>query len=219
MIRGTLPDVEGFLGRGIHVQSDHEEQPRSNVEIRRCLIDSNHEFGLLFAAADAIVESTAVRGTRPNVEGFLGRGIHVERHGEGSGRSSVVISESVLEENSEAGLFIAESDAVIVATSIRGVSSAPSNQLGDGVVVYAENAPASAIISAVRVEQSERAAISNFGGTVELQSSLLLCNGLDLSTQRLAMYGGILRDRGGNRCGCPEPSETCEMADEPITAP
>jgi hypothetical protein len=195
--------------------------PTSDVAVIGSVLEHHSEVGLYVAGSNVAVESTIVRGG-PGVRGIGGPGIHISSFEE-SGPSNATIRGSLVEESVSMGLLVADSVASVEKTIFRGTRSTIDARFGDGIVVMSAVAPGHdatrAIITGVRVEESERASLSNFGGIVELSSTRLVCGQYSMSTQSYHGYVDKLYDRGGNACGCPEANDVCMVTGIALEAP
>lgn len=241
IIDTTIPNLDGFFGRGISVQSTLGGDPSnvnirtsiirnnresglfveaSNATIHGSLLSKNHEIGLFVVGSNATINASIVRGTEPNAFGLNGRGINIQGR-EGGGPSKVAIWDSLSEENYEIGLFVSSSDVKVESSTIRGTKTNASGQFGDGISIASVGNSANVTLTDVRVEDSKRASISNFGGTVDMFSSTLQCSAFDITSQYFNGYMAAFFDKGNNHCGCPDATGVCIMANvvlEPPTA-
>jgi hypothetical protein len=96
---------------------------------------------------------------------------------------------------------------------VRRTLAGSSGNFGDAVALIG----GSVTLSASLAETSARAAVANFGGTLEIRDTTLRCNPIDLSVQD---YDGVgqLVDAGGNQCGCEEP-RTCQAISAQLDPP
>jgi hypothetical protein len=209
VVRDTLPDAKG-LGRGINVQLDPVTGARSNVVVKSSLLERNHEAGVHVSGSDATVEATVVREAFPDAQGLYGRAVQVQLSPETGAAASALLRASLFERSLEAGIMVVgpatpEVDACVVRDTL-------ANQrgfLGDGLVVWSLDGPASAAVTATVIERSDRAAVSSFGATVALGSSLLMCQSFDIGAEPWEGQNAVFDDLGGVLCGCPEATERC----------
>ncbi|AUX39975.1 uncharacterized protein SOCE26_013700 [Sorangium cellulosum] len=157
VVRGTQPDKDGTAGRGISVRYAPDTHERAGVTVRACLIEQNHEVGVLVSGSDAIIEASVVRGTQPNRDGAAGRGISVRYASDTGQRASVTIRECVIQQNHEVGVYVRGSDATIVASVIRATQPRADGKLGGGIVAVDDDEPgerARLTVRACLVEQN-----------------------------------------------------------------
>ena len=221
VVRGTLPIANGG-GHGLFI--DHDAGQRSDVALRSCLVEQNHEVGVIIDGSDVAIDATVVRATSPNADGLFGLGMQLQpactaSSCDASVRSTAAVRATLIEESGEAGIFVFTSDLSIEASVVRATRSNADDRYGDGVVVLAAWGPAQAIVAGTRIEESARAAISSFGGFVALGSSVLACQGVDLDGEDYEGVASAFEDQGGNACGCPDVKESCQLASSGIAPP
>jgi hypothetical protein len=216
IVRNTMPDAQGF-GRGIEIQKSLYLGP-SIVKLRGSLVEYNHEVGLISNASEVEIDATIVRDTKPNEQGLAGQGINIH-FDEQAESPNATIRNCLIADNHEVGLYLGSSRAVVEKTTIRSTKVNALQEFGDGVAVFSEFGTAFALLTDVRIEDSARASISNFGGNLDLQSSTLECSLFDMSTQPFNELAGSFKDAGGNRCGCPDATRSCRMANAILEPP
>jgi hypothetical protein len=102
--------------------------------VKGSLIEQNEDVGIIIAGSSATIEGTTVRATQPrsaDLEG--GAGIYAQVQCTQSGcdpnaRSNVVLTNSIVENNTQSGLLIGGSDFTVEATVVRGTQPAASDQ-------------------------------------------------------------------------------------------
>ncbi|KYF93029.1 hypothetical protein BE20_10395 [Sorangium cellulosum] len=214
VVRGTQPGGDGTIGTGIHVQDHPETHERGMAFIRATLVDQNHSAGVAVLGSDAVVEATVVRGTQPEGDGTLGRGIDIERG------ATLALRASTIEQNHEAGVVVFDSQATVEATVVRDTRSLRDGSFGDGIAVISRRADSAAAVTSSNVEANGRAGISSFGSAVAVVSSVVRCNKLDLNgnseeSGRKFTFGGSER----NACGCETPVSPCPVESANVSPP
>jgi hypothetical protein len=129
VVRNTLSGA-GEAGRGVGVQPNPFTAERAHVTVRGSLIEHNRELGLFVTGSDLSLESTVVRDTLLDEQGFTGRGIGIQADPETDQRANAVIVASVLERNHETGVFVEGADVRIEATVVRDTQ--PDVLMGSG---------------------------------------------------------------------------------------
>jgi hypothetical protein len=241
VIDGSTVDIESTVirdvaalpsgttgGRGIGVQYRQELSVRSEVTLRRSLIERSAEAGLTVTASDMVIESTAIRESGPRPDGIQGIGVLVQHDVLGKPgqdtRSTAAIRWSVIETTHLAGVMIFGSTATLDDTLVRD-SKPQSNdaRFGDGVVVIGADVKGSATLKHVRVEQSARVGVANFGGSMSVGDTTIECAGIPLAGERLSDGAGIheplFTDAGGNLCGCEADVSACIVQSSNLGAP
>lgn len=232
VVRGTLPRAfDQAFGRGINIQlncdaAGCDPASRSNVTVRGSLVEWSHEVGLFVEGSDATVEATVVRATLPQAsDQEAGRGINVQNCSAPAGcnpvaRASANVSSSLVEWSHDVGLFVSASDAIVEATLVRNTLPRTADGLfGDGMAVFAIDAPASAVVSGTLIEESARAGLSNFGAMVSLGATHLRCAPFELAGEPWKGIDFVFEDRGDNLCGCPAADHACHAVSANLAPP
>jgi hypothetical protein len=210
VVRDTLPNAQGFSGHGIGVQLNPATGARSSVVVKSSLLERNHEAGVHVSGSDATVEATVVREAFPDAQGLYGRAVQVQLSPETGAAASALLRASLFERSLEAGIMVVgPATAEVDACVVRDTRANQRGFLGDGLVVWSLDGAASAAVTATVIERSDRAAVSSFGATVALGSSLLMCQSFDIGAEPWEGQNAVFDDRGGVLCGCPEATERC----------
>jgi hypothetical protein len=130
VVRDNVRDAGDPLdgGRGIGVQPDPVTGAPGFAMVKSSLVDRNMEFGVHVGEAEAIIESTVVRNGVPRRDGLGGRGINIQA-GRASGVPSVVtVRDSLVDHNSEVGIFVAASQITLESSVVR--DTLPQQALG-----------------------------------------------------------------------------------------
>jgi hypothetical protein len=135
-------------------------------------------------------------------------------------RSHAEVRNSLVEQMHSLGLRIISSDATLESSVVRRtLPRVDDGFYGDGVAVLSDSAPASATISNMRVEDSSRAGIANFGASVSIAGTHVQCAALMLDGEIYDGYSFVFEDRGGNTCGCPIANGICKSASAGLAPP
>jgi hypothetical protein len=195
--------------------------PPSNVTIRTSQLEKSHTFGIYIEGSNVALESSVVRDTMEGSFESFGKGINIEPHEHTSWPSNVTIHGSLVERSVMIGIDVLLSNATISETIIRDTAASPDGSYGDGLgVINSAAAPPNTVrLSAVTIESSARAGISNFGGAVEMGNTTIRCSAFDIHAESLGTTSFRLTDLGGNVCGCPEATNTCEVVGAEFTTP
>jgi len=222
VVRTTLPEaIDQTGGRGINIQGASDAIERANVTLRTSLLEQNHDNGLFVAGSDVTIEGIVVRNTLPQASNQTGgRGISLARPLDTGMRANITLRASLLEQNYTLGVLVSGSDATIENTVVRNTVPQASNGLfGDGIVIFADSYPASALISSCLIEASARVGVTVFGGHASLATTTLECNSIDLNHESFAGAAGLLDDLGDNRCGCGSASTVCKAVSAGLGPP
>jgi len=218
VVRDTLPDAQGFFGRGVNAQAEEMGQP-AKLLLRGVLVERSHDMGVFVQGSEATVDASIVRDVQPNVRGAGGRGVSAEAHPITYGPSTLLFRASLMEQGNEFGVAVVGSQARIEASTIRDIAANALGKFGDGMIVVSERGPATATITAIRIERSARAALSVHGGHATIAGSSLSCQAFDLDFEKYGTLAAKLEDLGGNLCGCPEAKEVCKAVSAGLEAP
>ncbi|WP_437670759.1 hypothetical protein [Sorangium sp. So ce131] len=137
VVRDTQVRSDGELGRGIHVQGDHDTKERGTLALRASLVERNQDNGVVITGAEATIEATIVRDTQPYEDGTYGRGIHVEGDPAIPARGALSLRASLVERNHEAGVYIEGSEATVEASVVRDTQRRGDDHHGHGIVTVA----------------------------------------------------------------------------------
>ncbi|WP_437670765.1 hypothetical protein [Sorangium sp. So ce131] len=227
VVRATRPLHDGTWGNGLVVQNHGITIPtlvtaseRATLTLSASLLEQNHEVGVLVVGADATIEATVVRETRPRSDGSWGRGVEIEDDPVTRARAALTLRTSLLEQNHEVGLYLYNSDARIEATVVRGTQRRSDGTAGDGIALESAEQPVAATIAWTRVESNARAGISSFSAAVTLTSSVVQCNRIDLNGEDVVEGRNFTFDGSNeNLCGCDMPDPTCAVLSASLTPP
>jgi hypothetical protein len=205
-IRNMQPGPTGGEGRGISVQDDQvsaNNGERGNLTVRRTHIESAMTTGIFVGGSDALVEQTVVVGTRPQAsDGQFGRAISLEGYNDVNPRAGLTIRTSVLEFNTEFGIFATGGDCTIEHVTVRDTApDATKGGWGRGINLQDDVELLQRSNATVReslIERSHDSALDVFGSDVVIEGVAVRDTFPNAGNQR---YG-----RGINVQQGPEPS-------------
>ncbi|MFH2005603.1 MAG: hypothetical protein ABI333_03340 [bacterium] len=177
VVRDTLPQSDGTLGRGINAACDLTLGVCGSLQVTRSLVVGNRDLGITAFGVDTTVTGTVVSDTLPRGDGETGRGLSVDCYSDGT-CGSLSIAGSLVSHNSEAGILSRGVDTTVTNTVVRDTRPQESSgSAGDGIVVLC----------------------SDFGrcGTVQVNDSLIAGNttsGIAISRADTAVTATIVRD-------------------------
>ena len=124
----------GADGRGISVERFSAEG--ASLALHRSVLERNHAGGLFLGGADAAIDATVIRDTRPATEGSFGLGIDIVRSSTiPSVGSSVEVHRSVISGNRLIGIIAEGSEVLIEDSVVRDTDADPaSNATGAGII-------------------------------------------------------------------------------------
>jgi hypothetical protein len=218
-VRDTTPNLLGRLGRGVMLRSAPGAGAPSTLALRGAVIEHNQEVGVFIGGSVATVEATVVRNTQTAEDGWFGRGLHAEPDWANDTAAALTLRGAYIDENRESSVVIVSAAATVEASVIRNTAANGHGLGGDAIVVWSFDPQAVVTANAVRLEQSARAAIASFGGSVALGASLLACQSIDLAGNPSAEHDYAFEDLGGNLCGCPQANAPCMLDSAAIEPP
>lgn len=223
-IRDTMPDDHGQFGFGFYVSSVEASGASPSApgsgSLTSSVVERSHAVGAVIVGADGVIESSIVRDTQPSPSGFGGRGVALQHDSLSGQPTSGTIRASLIERSQEMGVSVIGASATIDASLIRDTTPNAEGRFGDGVVViYRPEAEASAVVTGLRVEGSARAGLSNFGAKVSLGATVLSCSAFDMEGEPYSSRPFAFENLGGNACGCPVATDSCEALSAGIEAP
>ncbi|WP_434041434.1 hypothetical protein [Sorangium cellulosum] len=221
VVRATQPAADGDRGYGVLSAVNPATLQRSALTLRGSLVEQNHNVGVNIVDADATIESTVVRATRPHRDGFFGRGVVIQSLIETQPRAAATLRGSIVEENHDGGVLVISADAAIESTVVRATRSNADGTFGDGITVASNGGVARASITSALVEDNARAGVASFSAAVLLVSSTVQCNRIDLNGEDEVEGQPFTFDGSrGNLVGCGEPlSSTIVVQSARLAAP
>jgi hypothetical protein len=235
VVRDTAPQASTQLfGQGIVIQAHPDTHARSTGAVRHCLVEANHDVGVIVSASDVTLEGVLVRAMLPRPDGFSGHGIAIVLDCLAVGlcapsaRANATVRGSLVEDAYEVGLIVGGSDAVLEGVAVRRtITSTVDASFGDGIAVadaFVTNTGipgvANATLSAVVSEDNARSGLGNWGGSVTLGTTALRCNGFELDGEiGVSMAPFDFENAGGNGCGCPDATGECVAQSQGLAPP
>ena len=138
IIQDTQPTLESKLtGYGMQVGFDEQGQP-SEVNLVQCVIQGNHDAGVLVVGSKFSAKGTAIRNTKAEVKNQDGGfGVVVmSPAGEGQ-RASLKLEDCYLTGNHEVSIVVNESDAIVHRSVIAATAKQKAGGVfGDGIQVF-----------------------------------------------------------------------------------
>ncbi|MBW2455118.1 MAG: right-handed parallel beta-helix repeat-containing protein, partial [Deltaproteobacteria bacterium] len=185
VVRETQPSVEGLLGRGISF--GHAEGPASG-NVSACLVADNHDIGLAVSGSLVTVETTVVRGTRGEAQGFWGRGVTVQNDPVTQVSAVATLRGLLVEHNRAFGVVISGSEATVESVVVRATSLSGAGVYGRGINIQPDadtGLPAAATLRGTWVGLNHDAAVLVAGSVAALES----CRLVGTQTDGAGLYG------------------------------
>ncbi len=179
VVRSTLLDEQGTYGRGIHVEDDPNTMDRAKVTVHGCLVEQNHDVGVFVMGSDATIEATVIRSTLPYGQGEFGFGLAIQNVPVTGARANVTIRACLVEQNQDAGVMIAGSDATIEATVVRSTLLDAQGTGGRGISIQNDantKERANVMVHACLVEQNHDVGISVIGSDATIEATVIHSN-------------------------------------------
>jgi hypothetical protein len=132
-IRDTRPTEVVPIGAGVWVRAGDDLQGRGNVTLRHSLIDQSRVAGVYATGSDAVLESTIVRGTVPDVELQYGRGVYAESDLATGSPSTLELRGCVVEHNHELSVHLLGSTGTIESSVLAWTASSGASAVGRGL--------------------------------------------------------------------------------------
>ncbi|RLB65702.1 MAG: hypothetical protein DRI90_01310 [Deltaproteobacteria bacterium] len=131
VVRDTQPDSSQHWGRGLTAMSDLAAPQRSQLWVRRSLIERNHQDGIRSFGANVTVQDTVIRDTLPAASGQgEGSGILMGPAVDDDGLSSLTLLRSVIAGNHSCGVCTTNANGTVEATVVRGTKARASDEQG-----------------------------------------------------------------------------------------
>jgi hypothetical protein len=152
--------------RGVEVESSYGA---TRLSIAHTLVERASGMGMFFLASTATVDASVVRDGQVLAGDTFGEGIHVQE--DGPKRSNVTVRGCLLEGNSDLGITVEASDAIIDATLIRDTRPRPvQNIQGSGIeIVDYQGQPANVTVTSSVVERSHAIGLLVGGSQATIQ--------------------------------------------------
>ncbi|XYI00040.1 right-handed parallel beta-helix repeat-containing protein [Sorangium sp. So ce1128] len=229
VVNGSDGEIDGLLvrevvlgapdyGAGIEIAHD---QRRANVRVRGSAVEGSYGTGIAVFGADAALDSTVVRDTRPLPNQEFGRGVNVQSLPDLGERGSARLHNVLIERNSNVGVFLSDSDATVESTTIADtLGPTPEGMNGCGILAYNnETGQANVVVRDSAIERSAAAGIYNLGATVQIGSTTFTCEPLDIVRYVDEASLTVYEDLGGNVCGCEGRTIDCRAEPTSIEPP
>jgi hypothetical protein len=223
VVRDVAPVAEAVPnGRALTAENNPATGARALVQVLGSVLMRAHDAGLAVTGSDVSVIGTTIRDVfaTPVDPPRFGYGIALQQGLDGA-RSVAMVDASFLGQAHEFGLYVSSSEATVNATTILEIRPRTSGEFGDGAVAIGLPDTTRLSIGQSLFQGHERAAISAFGGFVELADSTLICNPIDLDVEPDAATAieGTIADLGGNRCGCDGELGACKVVSTMLQPP
>lgn len=148
---------------------------RSNVTVRRTLLDNNRNAGIFFERSDAVLEGVAIRNTLAAPKGNIDTALQIQ-YGWGQGKASDVTVRGCLVDGVDGiGIGIVNSQASIEGTLVRGARPTPRRSgLGIGLIKFTNmDIPVNATINTSIIEDNVGFGFAVEAATANIEHSII----------------------------------------------
>lgn len=174
VVRGTQPQAsDQASGRGIGIQGDAGQSAR--VTIRSSVVDQNCDVGVYISGSEATIESTVVRGTRPQAsDQRFGWGIGVQES-DACQCATLTLRSSVVDQNHEIGVVVGGADATIESTVVRRTQPRAFDQgFGRGIQIQGRmGRRASVAVRSSVVDENRESGVVVSGSDATIESTVV----------------------------------------------
>ncbi|MFT3769593.1 MAG: right-handed parallel beta-helix repeat-containing protein [Minicystis sp.] len=158
----------GQYGRGISAQHG------TSLVVRRCMVQDNHEVGVVVAGASAILEHSVVSGTRPEDNGHFGRGIDTRADPDAGTPANLTLTGVLLKDNRDVAVYMMGTDALLDGVVVRDTASNTFEPGGRGLEIDDDlytGRQSTATVRATLIERSINTGVYVENSTVTLSGS------------------------------------------------
>ena len=180
VVRDTLPSAaDQSLGLGILIIPADEDDYVPSLTLIRSVVAANHTCGVCTINADATVEATVVRGTKPSAsDDRMGYGMALTSElPPGSTRPVVAVSSSVVEHSHGIGLAVAALDATVEAVIVRDTEAeVAGGTIGRGLAAEPHphtQEPAVLALSGSVIERSHEVGLAVIGSEAVIDGTVV----------------------------------------------
>jgi len=213
VVRDTAQANEG-TGGGIVAQFADKATQRADLVLEDSLVEGSTGISVFVGGSTATIERSVVRNTKPDAfDARFGRGICGQTSLINGVVSDLTIRDSLVEENTEAGIYVDGSSALVDRCVVRATRARASDgAFGDGLVVITRSSTllASLVLTSSFVDHSARGGVAVFAANLSLSGSRLMCSRFDLDAEVLPLGAPNLDDGGLNVFGCAEAVQLCK---------
>ncbi|RLB63901.1 MAG: hypothetical protein DRI90_05855 [Deltaproteobacteria bacterium] len=174
VVRDTLPGASG--AGGISAQESPTTGEPSLTTVRGSLVERNIGEGVFVQASEATIEASVIRDSVSAGPGHLGRGINIQDSVDSGLPALVSVHTSVVERNSEDGLFVAGSEVTIESTVVRDTVVPPQSTSARALSIQHDvgaTAPSIAVVRGSLLERSVEVGLFVTGSDVTIESTVV----------------------------------------------
>jgi len=219
-IADMLADPDGEFGRCVQVRPGVGMGMPATADLEAVVLDSCRDVALVSASATTVLRASEIRNVIAS-PAAPGRGVVIQPDLEVAGHGGSAEIESVAIDGVQGiGLALFASSATVRDAAVRNTRGTTSGLYGDGIALTSYGGVLSTLsVSHTLIEQSDRAALSCFGGRLELSGSAMVCQAFDIDAEPYEGLQAELVDGGDNRCGCPAADGACQSVTANLLPP
>lgn len=188
VVRDTLQNDDGTAGIGITTGTSFDGKERASVTVRGTRIEGSHAAGILLRGADAELDSCLIRNTQLDGTGEYGRGIGVEPDPDTKVLSSVHLTQVLIQDSQEVGIYLSGATAHIEASAVCDTAGHGDGPFGRGIAVQSDpatNSHSTATITGTVIDGSGQIGVFVSGSTVALEGVVVRdTEGMGIIVQR-----------------------------------
>jgi hypothetical protein len=221
VVRDTLPEASTLeFGRALNIIADYDNLVPSTVTVKSSLFERSHDLGLAVHGSTLDAELVVVRSTalqQAGQRGGYGMSVQLQM----GLRANVMLRSSVIEDSQLFGIAVLASDVTVSDTRIQRTAMSPVGTYGDGITARTfDGQGATATIGpGVLIADSARAGVGTWGATINMGSTILECNVLDLHAEPFEGVTPALGDDGSNVCRCQAEEHPCKASSSMLAPP
>ena len=176
VIRDTLPDGNGYFGRGVNARSDGVSGVPATFVLRGSVVAQNGDVGVFAEGSDVTIEDSVIRDTHVDASGLGGWGLSAQLDPITGAPSTLMLRRSVLARNQELGVLVHGANAKVEASVIRDTQPDADGFKGRGMSV--QNDPMTAagstlVMQSSLVAQNHAIGIFVVGSEATLEASVV----------------------------------------------
>ena len=174
VVRDSDKILGADAGAGISLLPTPNDVPQ-RLTVRRSVVERSYNVGIFVAGAEALVEGTVVRNTKPDaVDEITGQGIFVAADPEKGTRARVTVSGSVLHDNRSVGVHVYGSDLIMDTTVVRATLPREATaELGHGVALEFQDDASTATVTSSVLEANHYAGMLVSGSDLTMSGTVI----------------------------------------------
>jgi hypothetical protein len=165
--------VRSTLGRGVEAGENSATASPSVLTVTGSVISDNRAFGVFAAGASVDIDSTVIANTALGGLGGFGRAVNVIFGGTTGAGGSLLLTRSLIENNRQISVFVADSVGEVHATVVRDTNSDGAGQFGRGIEVLMSTQSSMLLVRSSLVERNSAAGIDAYGAVADVEATVV----------------------------------------------